>query len=179
MKKVYKIKIKLLSPLHINGGVDPDSMRITVMSGGKPYVPATLVKGIVRSNFKVLANTFLDSSDITDYFFGKGGFQRSRVIFDDLETEQELLTETRTNVSINRYTRKVNDSALVNTQTVSRYDTDGNSVVFEGEMTVYYTPEEYLKYENFILQSLRMITAIGSGKSRGLGFVEVSADEEG
>lgn len=175
MKKVYKIQIKLLSPLHINGGVDPDSTRITVRSGGKPYVPATLLKGVVRSNFRVLANTFLDNTDITDYFFGKGGFQRSRVIFDDMETKQDLLTETRTNVSINRYTRKVNDLALVNTETVSQFDSNGNRVIFEGEMTVYYTTEEYFKkYENFILQSLRMITAIGYGKSRGLGFVEVS-----
>lgn len=174
MKKTYRIIVKLLSPLHINGGVAADSTRITVKTGGKPYIPATLFKGLVRSNFRQLMKTFQPDNDLTDYFFGKEGFQRSRIIFENLETKQELVTELRTNVSVNRYLRCKADSALVNTEVISCFDKENNNVVFEGTISAFYAIEEMAEYDKFLLEAIGMIDNIGLGKSRGLGFVEVN-----
>lgn len=49
-KRCYRITVTLQSPLHINGGTDADGTRIPVMIGGKPYIPATAMKGVIREN---------------------------------------------------------------------------------------------------------------------------------
>ncbi len=180
MKKVYKIDIRLLSAMHINAGVAPDSKRVFVKSDGKPYIPATLFKGLVRSNFEMLLNTYApESIAISKSFFGDEGYNRSHVIFDNLfpKPEQDAEYENRVNVSISRYTRNKIDGALVFSEVVSRRDSLGQDIVFSGYVTVYYS-EEMLKYENYFLEAVRLINSIGSGKSRGLGYVEVSIVEE-
>ncbi len=176
MKKTYIIKVKQLSALHINGGTAADKKRITVKYDGKGYIPATLFKGVFRSYFSMLLNTFNINQNECDRLFGKEGFQKSRVILDNLLTEQKTIIQPRTNVGISRYTRKSLDGMLVTSETISPFDKEGKPIVYSGEMTVYYD-DENIKYENLILAALESIKAIGSGKSRGLGFVEVTAAE--
>lgn len=175
MKKVYKITVKQLSAMHINGGTAADGKRITVKYDRKSYIPATLLKGVFRGNFAMLASTLGIDKKICGEFFGDGGFQRSRIILDNLFTEQETVTETRTNVSISRYTRKSANEMLVTSEIQSPFDVERNPVQYSGEMTVYYS-EENLKYEKLLFKALQMTNAVGSGKSRGLGFVEVTVD---
>ena len=183
MKRAYEINIKLLSALHIISGVDSDGTRIFVACDGKPYIPATLIKGIARDNFERLLKTFsneykLDNcDDVVSNIFGKEGFQKSRIIFDNLytKTENEVETDTRVNVSINRYTRKANDGALVFSKTVSPFDKQQNNICFNGEFTLYSNNEKYIE---LLKKAIEMISCIGSGKSRGLGFVEVKVSEK-
>ncbi len=178
MKKKYQISVKLLSPLHINGGTAADGTRVTVKSNGKTYIPATLFKGVMRGYFQTLINTFGKDPDLVKEFFGDSGFRKSHIILDNLETEQESSTEVRTNVSISRYTRKSIDGALVRSEVQPAFDANNEPVIFSGEMTVYYSDLKYFDYECFILKSIEMIKYIGSGKSRGLGFVDVKAGVE-
>ena len=178
MKKVYTINIRLLSAMHINAGTAPDSKRVFVRYDGRPYIPATLLKGMVRGNFSMLMNTFApDDIGIADDFFGSEGYDRSHCIFDNLFSGQSLGYENRANVSIDRYTRKNSDKALVFSEVVSCMDNNGEPVVLSGEATVYYT-DEMLHYEKVFLESVRMINFIGSGKSRGLGYVEAEINEK-
>ncbi len=189
MKKVYDVKVKLLSPMHINGGVSSDGKRITVRSDNKPFIPATLFKGLVRNNFEMLINTYRnekcnskESAEkpcrcMTCTLFGKAGFQRSRIIFDNLESDQKMKTDIRTNVSVNRYLRKVNDGALVFSEVVSNFDSNGDNVVFTGQITVYYPVDQDGEYEKFFKASIQNIDCIGLGKSRGLGFVDIEVEE--
>ncbi len=192
MKKIYKIKVKLLSPLHINAGNLPDGKRATVKQKNKPYIPATLFKGIVRDKFEQLLNTFVDDyicegkenadkvcNCLSCSTFGKAGFSKSRIIFDNLETEQELICETRTNIAINRYLKKNMENALVFSEVVSPYDKNNDPVEFKADITVYYNNDEtYRETEKYVCTAIENIKTIGLGKSRGIGFVEVNVDYE-
>lgn len=178
MKKVYTISVQLLSAMHINAGVAPDSKRIFVKSNGVPFIPATLMKGIVRGNFNMLINTFApEKSYIVDTLFGSEGYNRSHIIFDNLITDQPLEYENRANISINRYTKKVNDKALVFSEVVSRSDKNSNPVIFKGDV-IFCCNKETILYEKYLIESVRLINSIGSGKSRGLGFSEVNINEK-
>lgn len=178
MKKVYTISVRLLSAMHINAGAAPDSKRVFVKSDGMPFIPAMLMKGLVRGNFNMLINTFApEKGYIVDALFGSEGYNRSHLIFDNLFTSQPLEYENRANVSINRYTRKNNDEALVFSEVVSRNDKNREAVVFKGDVTFCYT-EETILFERLFLESVKLINSIGSGKSRGLGYSEVDINEK-
>ncbi|WP_310603144.1 RAMP superfamily CRISPR-associated protein [Anaerosporobacter sp.] len=191
MKKIYSIHIKLISALHINAGVGLDGIRKVVKRDGRPYIPATVVKGMIRDNFERINRTVdneyecLGKENVKDdcnciscTLFGKAGFQKSRVILDNLETNQATTTELRANVAINRQLRTNNDGSLVFQEVVSPRDEKGKEIIFTGEMVVYYPPEKELAYEPHLLTAVRLIEGIGSGKSRGLGFVEVEVTEK-
>ena len=49
MKKVYNIRLKLKTPLHINAGSGSDGRRFFVSDKIGAYIPATLIKGILRN----------------------------------------------------------------------------------------------------------------------------------
>lgn len=179
MKKIYGIEITLRSALHINAGVDQSGVRVTVKADGRPYIPATLFKGLVRAEFSALLEALgEDSAGISERFFGGEGFCRSHTIFSDLLTEQESTVELRTNISTDRYTRKVYDGALVKTEVQPQCDRNGAAVVFSGDMTVYYTDDDMLRYEPVLRKAVEQICSIGTGKSRGLGFVRTSLAEK-
>lgn len=190
MKKLYNIRVKLLSPLHINGGISIDGRRITITQDGKPYIPATLFKGIVRNNFEMFFNTYFPEVICNDkenaeksckcpscVMFGRSGFQKSRIIFDNLETNQDTIIELRANSSINRMLRKTKEGALVFTEVVSPIDKNKNPIVFTGDMLVYYPKNNAETLENYLIQSIKHIISIGLGKSRGFGFVDVEVSQ--
>lgn len=185
----------MLSALHINGGTDVNGKRITVRSYNNAYIPATLFKGLVRENFtKLWAITYPETikcicknaTDIkpcncmTCRMFGAAGFKKSRIYFDNLETEQQIKYLLRSNISVDRHSRKVVDKALVFTEVVDpvaeTFGEDKEPLVFQGDITVYYPPEldtyNNKKIEAVFVESVRMITNVGLGKSRGLGFAE-------
>lgn len=186
MKKIYHIKLKLKTAVHINAGVGSDGRRIVVKSNGEKYIPATLIKGILRNQMEMIVKTLYSdyrcngkenaqkSCDcIMCRMFGKAGFQPSRIIIDNLYSEKEIKMEIRTNNAINRFTRKANDGALVSQEVAAAT----KESVFEGDMTVYYKNDAELKYEKILLKSFEMIDSIGSSKSRGLGLVEIEVSE--
>lgn len=187
MKKTYRIRLTLKTALHINAGVGGDKRRIFVKSGGRAYIPATVIKGVMRNNADMLVKTFYPDekcigkenaerscSCMMCTMFGKAGFSPSRIVIDNLYTDHaaEPERETRTNVAINRYARKAENGALVNQETVSA----AAEPVFEGGMTVYY-PDDSAQCEKLLLKALEMIDSIGSAKSRGLGLVETEVTE--
>ncbi len=178
MKKKYGINVTLLSALHINAGTDKAGIRTTAKSDGKPYIPATLFKGRVRAQFSALLEALgEDSESAARYFFGGEGFCRSHTIFDNLYTSQNFETEIRTNISVDRFTRKNAESALVTTEVVPQCDENGDPIVFSGEITVYCTDKSMMRFEPILKEAVRLICAIGLGKSRGLGFVRTEINE--
>ena len=191
MKKIYQITVKLLSPLHINGGTTSDGVRISIKQNGIPYIPATLMKGVLRDKFEMLARTYdssfkcngkeaaVNSCDcLSCRMFGKAGYQKSKIIIDDLFSPQNIGYELKVNVAINRYLRKAGDGMLVTTEVVANNDLKGNTVVFTGLMTVYYPPFiDSVLTEKYLFGALTLIKNIGSGKSRGMGFVRIEVME--
>ena len=203
MKRTYPVSVRLLSAMHINGGTDINDNRITVRTDGKAYIPASLFKGIVRENFTKLWQIAGDDSTVCTgnrnearqcrctvcRMFGTAGFQRSRIFFDHLETEQSPCYQMRGSVSVNRYTRKSADRTAVFTEIVEPLAEGENGrlepCIFHGEITIYYPPEytadQQKQIEAVFVQAVRMMTEIGSGISRGLGFTEteIGAPEGG
>ena len=197
MKQSSLVSVKLLSALHVNGGTDASGNRTTIKMDGRAYIPATLFKGLVRENFSKLSTELFPDWPVctrTNRYsekkcdcavcsmFGSAGFQKSRVYFDNLESDQNLRYEIRTNVAIDRYTRKALDKALVFSEAVSACAETSNGgsepTVFEGEVEAYYpqgiSEEKQKQIETLLIESVKLITNIGLGKSRGLGFVETS-----
>lgn len=187
-KKCYKITVSLLSPLHINGGTDADGTRVPVMMNGKPYIPATAMKGIIREKFsafqKMLGLAACSGKEKAAapcscpacVLFGKAGFQPSRLFLDHLtapEKAEPVLT-LRTNVAIDRKLQTGRDGMLVGTKVVEPCDRAGDPIQFCGEMTVWYAgdAETVQKTEFLLLESVRSVIEIGSGKSRGFGHVK-------
>ena len=186
MKHKYEIKIRLKSALHINAGTGGDGSQMVVKSNGEAYIPATTLKGILRSNMEMIVRSLYPdyicngkenaekSCDcIMCRFFGKAGFQPSRIVIDNLYSKNaDAKSEYRTNTAIDRYTRRVNSKALVSKEAVSASEEQ----IFCGNMIVYYTGE-MIKYKDVLLKAFSMIDSIGSSKSRGLGLVEAEVTE--
>ena len=187
-KRCYKITVTLRSPLHINGGTDADGTRIPVMISGNPYIPATAMKGVIRENFssylKIIGEESCAGKESADtpcrcpccVLFGKAGFQPSRVFLDHLTAEQnsEPILSLRTNVAIDRKLQTGKNGMLVGTKVVEPQDRQGRQVHFCGEMTVWYAGDEKetLKTESLLMESVKSVIEIGSGKSRGFGLVK-------
>ncbi|MBP0974950.1 MAG: hypothetical protein J6P20_02670, partial [Oscillospiraceae bacterium] len=106
--------------------------------------------------------------------------QRSRVYFDHLETSQTVEFRTCSNVSIDRHLHKNVEANLVFTEVAPPIAINENgereTLMLNGNVTVYYPTEldiaEQKKIEAVFVEAVRMITNIGLGKSRGLGFAE-------
>jgi len=191
-KKCYKITVRLLSPLHINGGTDADGTRIPVMMGGQPYIPATAMKGLIREKFssylKMIGvgscagkeNANAPCKCLSCTLFGKAGFQPSRVFLDHLTAapDAEPVLSLRTNVAIDRKLQTGKDGMLVGTKVVEPRDKQGRPVQFSGEMTVWYAgnAEDVRKIEYLLTESVKSVIEIGGGKSRGFGLVETEVE---
>lgn len=195
MKKTYQISVKLLSALHINGGTNANGVRITmkesVNGAESPYIPASVFKGILREQFARIWRDCIENEDscigrlnadkpcscMVCKMFGGAGFQRSRIYIDRLTTAKKPNFTIRTNVSINRYCRTNQNAALVFSEVTERFD-NTNTPDFIGDMTVYYPPQlsetEQRRIEGVLIEAAAQISYLGMGKSRGLGFVEVS-----
>ena len=187
-KKCYRITVTLRSPLHINGGTDADGTRVPVMMGGKPYIPATAMKGMIRDKFSsYLKMLGVDSCTCKEkaekscgcpacVLFGKAGFQPSRVFLDHLTAvpDAEPVLSLRTNVAIDRKLLTGKDRMLVGTKVIEPQDRRGRQMCFSGEMTVWYAgdPDDIRKTEFLLLESVKSVIEIGGGKSRGFGLVE-------
>ncbi len=187
-KRCYRITVTLRSPLHINGGTDADGTRIPVMMDGKPYIPATAMKGIIREKFssylKMLGTESCAGKENAEkpcrclccVLFGKAGFQPSRVFLDHLTAAQnaEPVLSLRTNVAIDRKLQTGKNGMLVGTKVVETQDRQGRQMQFSGEMAVWYAGNEaeITKTEILLTESVKSVIEIGSGKSRGFGLVE-------
>lgn len=176
-KKVYRLRFKIKSPLHISFGNNQDSVMKTARFGRKPFLPASTVKGKIRSNFKsLLADKCCDDQQSAVKrckcpacsIFGKSGYQPSKIYIQNLEYSSDKQLELfgiRSTVAIDRYRKVAQDGALAFTEVI-------DNGLFEGNMEVYFTDESII-YEKYLMTAVNMIESIGKGKSRGWGFVDV------
>lgn len=187
-KRCYRITVTLQSPLHINGGTNADGTRVPVLTDGKPYIPATAMKGIIREKFnsflKMLGTDSCKGKENADApcnclcckMFGKAGFQPSRIFLDHLTAPHDAapVLSLRTNVAIDRKMQTGKDGMLVGTKAVEPCDKHGKAMQFSGEMTVWYAgnAEEIQKTEFLLTESIKSVIEIGGGKSRGFGLVK-------
>ncbi|WP_010248222.1 RAMP superfamily CRISPR-associated protein [Acetivibrio cellulolyticus] len=177
ISKIYKVRFKLRSPLHISSGNNGDGITKSAKVGIEPFIPASTIKGKIRSNFKSLLPDKCCNNEQSGTswcecpvcsIFGKAGYQPSRIYIQNLKYNGEKDLDTfgiRSTVAIDRFRRVARDGSLAFTEVI-----DNGS--FEGDLEVYYSGDS-INYEKQLIAAIKMIESIGKGKSRGWGFVDV------
>lgn len=188
-ERQWRITAKVLTALCIgdSGGGETGADRATVKtSDRKLYIPASTLKGIWRHACEVIAKSqgnFVckspraeemcsgqaDAHCIICQIFGSPQLT-SRIFINDLAADTDLVaasTENRNGVTINRRRRVAEDQRLYFTETsLSNAD-----ISFSGDVTIdaKVTDEQM----EILRAGLKFIHAIGTGKSRGLGWLEI------
>ncbi|HHW00809.1 MAG TPA: RAMP superfamily protein [Clostridiaceae bacterium] len=180
LKKEYDIQLILKSPMHISSGTRQGGYNAILRTSSGPIVPASAIKGKARDNFSKLVQSKCESKSGNKYctcpvcsIFGGTGYQPARIIIEDFlfvkQDNADVPISIRPNVAIDRYRKVAKDQALVFNEVLSKG-------VFHGRVQVYFTPET-IQFEKELKLSFKMIEAIGTGKSRGLGFVHVEVKD--
>lgn len=181
-KRVYQVEIVSNSALHAGAGISHSGTAITLKRNGRPYIPATTIKGVWRNNFTRLLGTDapnrcnwecdVNSECIVCRLFGGKGFRQSKIFISDFLCVSDQNTGIiRPMVAIDRYTRKAADKSLAFYEVTE-------SGRYKGKISVYFS-EDTIKYEGLLLESLGMIDSIGKNKSRGMGSVQILFFERG
>jgi CRISPR-associated protein Csm3 len=183
-KNRYELRIELETPLHIGGGRSTEGIETVRRNRmGIPFIPASTVKGRWRDALRKIQPSPCTLSDgdtvgecgcLACEIFGSQGYRPSRIVLTDcsLHPNDQLempRTTVRNLVGLDRYRRTARDGALAFFEVVP----EGS--VFEGEFeTNSAIVGEQLGY---LLAALESIRAIGAHKSRGIGFVRITAKE--
>ena len=187
-----------------SGGGETGADRTTVKtSDGKLYIPASTVKGIWRHACEVIAQSqdhfvcrspraenmcprppeeyqetgaksVKDGHCVICQIFGSPKMVSS-IFINDLTTDTELVaesTEIRNGVTINRQRRVAEYQRLYFTET----SLSNAGIVFSGDVTI--NAEITDEQIELLRAGLKFIHAIGTGKSRGLGWLELEIRRE-
>ena len=170
---VFEVEIKTLSPINIGSGAQDKNSRVGFTVRGKDrisYIPGTTVKGALKYYFNQLIEKEHQEGMVCQCpvceLFGKSGFSPSKIFVDDFKLTGGESQEIRSFNRIDRRRRVCVEGALFSKETV--YGT------YKGSITAYMEDEEMKKV---LEAAIRLMKQIGSGKSRGLGSVEVSCKE--
>ena len=171
-----------------SGASETFADRTTVKtSNGKLYIPASTLKGIWRHACEAIANSqgqqvcnspraesMCDTNHcVICQIFGSPTLE-SRIFISDLIVNTDLKdksTEIRNGVTINRRRRVAEDQRLYFTET----SLPNAGFVFSGDVTI--DGEVTDDQIELLCTGLNYIHAIGTGKSRGLGWLQIKHEE--
>lgn len=156
-------------------------------SDGKLYIPASTLKGVWRHACEAIApsqgytvcnspraeNMCASNHCVICQMFGSPTLE-SRIFISDLKLDNDLGTETtaiRSGVTINRNRKVAEDQRLYFTET-SRPNA---GFEFSGDVTI--GSEITNKQIELLSAGLNYIHAIGSGKTRGLGWIGITTED--
>ena len=190
IEKRWGIRAKVDTALCIgdSGASETFADRTTVKySNGKLYIPASTLKGIWRHACEAIAGSqghhvcnspraelmCQKNHCVICQIFGSPTLE-SRIFIDDLIIEADLKTkliEIRNGVTINRQRRVAEDQRLYFTET----SLPNANFVFSGDVTMSggVTNDQI----ELLCAGLKYIHAIGTGKSRGLGWIKIEREE--
>lgn len=192
-----ELKVILKSDLHTAGPgrtLPLVDRCVEVDERGNPMIPATSFRGRVRAQLErllgalgervcqppnpenmcphsppgALPNTHCRACRI----FGNA-WRQTQVFFSDLKSAEDILTDQRTGIGINRFLNTVEEQRLFVIETVPKsFQSASDTSTFAGRIDGWLSREDLA----WLLVSLRTLTHIGGGKGRGLGrvIVEIS-----
>lgn len=170
---IYNLEIQLLSPLSILSGEGQSGFARNIIRdiNNKPIIPGSTIKGIVKSNYiyiSGLSHKHFECSCEACQIFGAGGNRSSLIFFEDLKpADENYQFSYRIGTAIDRKRRVVLHNALYAQETVE-------SVKFCGHVLLYLNSSlASLGAKEKLELAIKMIDRVGSGKSRGLGYVRV------
>ena len=188
--KQWRVTAKVDTALCIgdSGSSETGADRSTVKtSDGKLYIPASTLKGLWRHACEAIArgqgqqvcispraeDMCATTHCVICQVFGSPTLA-SRIFISDLIIDTDLetkLTELRNGVTINRRRRVAEDQRLYFTETSLPHA----DFTFSGDVTI---GSEISDYQLDLLHAgLNYIHAIGTGKSRGLGWIKIEREE--
>lgn len=154
-----------------NGNIHSYMLRDIV---GKPYIPASLIKGNVLHSAKMLVSLFPNAA--MNELFGGEGNNKASLYFDNAILESDYYSQDasdmevergfskRTGVTISRYTKSKHEGMLRTIQTSGQ----GGTMAFNGEIQgCLLKPKQAIP---ILVTAIRFPVALGGGKSRGLGW---------
>lgn len=185
LKKKFKIRIKVVTGLHIGigsdkpeiGGVDNPFIKDPISK--LPYIPGSSLKGKLRSLLETEANDSF-KTEVIGIAFGGDDNSPTRFIFRDVNLLQEhkdlflsgkYQTEIKTEIKIDRKTGTATPGALRTTERIPP------TIEFEGEILVRSINEVDEKLNISLLQkAIELLNNdyLGGSGSRGYGAVDVS-----
>lgn len=162
---LYKVTITTETPFNISTGVKDNGFIKDYSvkdSYGNPYIPGSTIKGQIRHNYMMI-----NGEERAKVIFGDGGFNPSRIIVDNFYLKDRTsLSYVRYGNAMDRFRHTTKDGALYSKEVVEG--------TFEGEIEVEIDNE--LEKDNIFL-AIKMIKAIGGGKSTGLGKITIEIEE--
>lgn len=191
------VTITTRTPLHIGAGAQQGTLAqrgLLKDQEGWPYIPATSLKGKLRHAVEQIASTMpsggpvLDphenrerrSGDIVSLLFGSP-WRPGLVVFEDFHlvgppallefrkgSPKSPRTTERTGVSINRRRKVAADQRLYRTEVFW----PGASLEFGGSLRGELSPAQ----AGLLVAGLRLIPALGGGKTGGLGWISVATE---
>lgn len=162
---IIEIKVKTKSPLVISSTVEQGATKKYIELNGKPVIPGSSLKGAFREHAGILYPKY---KDIIANLLGTEKNQ-GKLHFGKLETKNEDVMLERSHNSIDRKTRTAAYKKLFDVVAVRP------GVEFTGYI---YSKENLNDEEMKVLQVLSNLTIkIGSMKSRGYGFVEITMEK--
>ena len=194
VEKQWRITAKIDTALCIgdSGSGETGADRTTVKtSDGKLYIPASTLKGIwrhaceaiARGQAKEVCNSPRAESMCAEQhahkhciicqIFGSPRLE-SRIFINDLMMKTDVAvesTEIRNGVTINRSRRVAEDERLYFTET----SLANFGIEFSGDVTI--GREVTADQLDLLHAGLKYIQAIGTGKSRGLGWLKIKQEE--
>lgn len=141
---------------------------------GRPYIPASTIKGLLRHQCRRLKPLFTLKTDVEALLFGMPQSAQGSLYIDDaLLTGDHLANQLfikRYRIAIDRKRRVVRDQAFFSEEVVSK------EVILASEMTCYVKAEEADEILPFLTLCILQLKEIGSGKSIGRGKIHFKYD---
>ncbi len=153
-----------------------------------PVIPGSTIKGRLRAAVTALARARVygpeeacreteDCPCLVCLIFGQKGNRRGHLYFEDArpaDNDIDRLVGVRPGIAIDRYRRVARDNALYTVETVG-----GKNVVFQGQIWGWVPEEKRQTVVAALKDAFAFNYALGSGKSRGLGWFRARVVEEG
>jgi len=177
----FELQFDLVSGLHTTGDRaelwTDKALVLDWHTGRRPIVPATSIKGWLREGaervLRAMGKDVCDGSQpssicghcvVCEIFGHPRG--RARLFFEDGKFESES-RDTRTGVSLSRYRKTAYEERLFTTEIVW-----GQSLTVKGK-GFFATPDEAKKAAALLWLAAKAGFALGGGRSRGLGWLEL------
>lgn len=170
------LQINFYDNFFIGGGRGSGNIHAYALKdiNGNPYIPASALKGCI-SQCAYGLESFFEGVDAMQ-LFGKGGTHHGILYIDNAKLMhgekykgmEGHLYDYRTGVSISRYTKAKKEGNLRTIETSGI----GGEMVFESNIQGFLREDTYQKEVALLISSIRLLFALGGGRSAGMGWLK-------
>lgn len=165
----FKLRFLLDSDWLIKSGESRDAVDVSPLTDllGRPYIPASTIKGAIRHEFRKIASIYPYIKKYEKRLFGGEGNDLGLLYFSDATLKDvayaDLLQITRHRIALDRKRKVVRDTALLVEKVVSA------STPLHSESSIYVNEQEKEDIAAIITLCFLSLQQIGGGRSIGRG----------